>query len=175
MGKLTAPAPIAAGHVADTFECGVSSLDQWLRRQALKNEASGASRTFVVCLGREVVGYYALATGSILRQQAPGKIKREMPEPIPVMVLGRLAVDRKWQGSGLGGGLLRDAVLRTYNVSQQVGIRALLVHALSEDAQKFYLRHGFRQSPLDPMTLMLSLQEVQHVLENQDNLLNGLF
>ena len=97
MGKLTAPAPIDTVHSADNFDCGISSLDHWLQRQALKNEASGASRTFVVCVGNEVVGYYALATGSILRRQAPGKIKREMPEPIPVMVLGRLAVDRKWQ------------------------------------------------------------------------------
>ena len=169
MGKLTAPAPIDAVHVVDNFDCGISSLNQWLQRQALKNEASGASRTFVVCLGKEVVGYYALATGSILRQQAPGKIRREMPEPIPVMVLGRLAVDRKWQGSGLGSGLLRDAVLRTYNVSKQVGARALLVHALSEEAKAFYLRHGFMKSPLDPMTLMLNLQDVQCALEMQNN------
>ena len=167
MGKLTAPAPINTVHSADNFDCGISSLNQWLQRQALKNEASGASRTFVVCSGKEVVGYYALATGSILRQQAPGKIKREMPEPIPVMVLGRLAVDRKWQRSGLGSGLLRDAVLRTYNVSKLVGVRVLLVHALSGDAKKIYLRHGFMQSPIDPMTLMLNLQDVHRALEMQ--------
>ena len=89
------------------------SLNQWLRRRALKNEASGASRTFVVCLGEEVVGYYALAMGSILRRQAPEKIKRELPEAIPVMVLGRLAVDRKWQGPGVGSGLLRDVIERS--------------------------------------------------------------
>lgn len=165
MGKLTAPAPIDAEHISDSFDCGISSLNQWLHRQALKNEASGASRTFVACVEKEVVGYYALATGSILRRQAPGKVKREMPEPIPVMVLGRLAVDRKWQGSGLGSGLLRDAVLRTYTVSMHVGVRALLVHALSEDAKEFYLRHGFMQSPIDPMTLMLNLLDVQRTLE----------
>lgn len=170
MGKLKAPAPIDPVHSVDNFDCGIPSLDQWIRRQSLKNEVSGASRTFVVCFGKEVVGYYALATGSILRQQAPGKIKREMPEPIPVMVLGRLAVDRNWQGSGLGSGLLRDALLRTYNVSQQVGIRALLVHALSEVAKEFYLRHGFMQSPIDPMTLMLNLRDVQLALEMQNNL-----
>jgi len=169
VGKLTAPAPIDTVHSADNFDCGISSLDHWIQRQALKNEASGASRTFVVCSGKEVVGYYALATGSILRRQAPGKIKREMPEPIPVMVLGRLAVDRKRQGSGLGSGLLRDAVLRVYNVSQQVGVRALLVHALSEEAKVFYLRHGFIISPLDPMTLMLNLQDVHCALEMQNN------
>lgn len=165
MGKLTAPAPIDAVHIVDNFDCGISSLNQWLHRQALKNEAVGASRTFVVCFEKEIVGYYALATGSILRRQAPGKVRREMPEPIPVMVLGRLAVDRNWQGSGLGSGLLRDAVLRTYTVSRHVGVRALLVHTLSEDAKAFYLRHGFMQSPIDPMTLMLNLQDVHRILE----------
>ncbi|WP_084312248.1 GNAT family N-acetyltransferase [Desulfobulbus elongatus] len=168
MGKLTAPAPIEAVHTADNFDCGISSLNQWIRQQALKNELSGASRTFVVCIEKEVVGYYALATGSILRQQAPGKIRREMPDPIPVMVLARLAVDCTWQKSGVGLGLLRDALLRTYNVSRQVGVRALLVHALhalSEKAKGFYLRHGFTQSPVDQMTLMLKMQDVRQILE----------
>lgn len=105
-----------------------------------------------------------------MRQQAPGKIKRKMPDPIPVLVLGRLAVDREWQGSGLGSGLLRDALLRTYNVSKQVGIRALLVHALSDEAKNFYLRHGFMQSPIEPMTLMLNLRDVQYAFEAQNDL-----
>lgn len=165
MEGLTRPAPINMVHIADNFDCGVPSLDQWLRRQALKNESSGASRTFVVCSGNEVAGYYALATGSVLRQQAPGNVKRRMPEPIPVMVLCRLAVDRQWQGSGLGGSMLRDALLRTCNVSTQAGIRALLGHVLSENAKAFYLRHGFMQSPIDPMTLMLNLHDVSHCLE----------
>jgi len=168
MGKLTVPAPINMVHITDNFDCGVSSLDQWLRRQALKNEASGASRTFVVCFGKEVVGYYALATGSVVRQEAPGKIKRKMPEPIPVMVLGRLAVDRHWQGSGPGSSLLRDALFRTFNVSKQAGVRALLVHALSEDAKVFYFRYGFLESPIDPMTLMLNLQDVRRYLEKEE-------
>lgn len=165
MGKLTSPAPITPAHNVDNFDCGVSSLNLWLRRQAVKNEASGASRTFVICHGNEVIGYYALATGSIIRRQAPGKIKRAMPDPIPIMVLGRLAVDRNSQGTGLGIGMLRDAILRAYNVSLQVGVRALLVHALSEDAKAFYLRHGFTESPIEPMTLMLNLGEVQRTLE----------
>lgn len=168
MGRLTVPAPINMAHITDNFDCGVSSLDQWLRRQALKNEASVASRTFVVCFGKEVVGYYALATGSVVRQEAPGKIKCKMPEPIPVMVLGRLAVDRHWQGSGLGSSLLRDALFRTFNVSKQAGVRALLVHALSEDAKAFYLRYGFLESPIDPMTLMLNLQDVRRYLEKEE-------
>ena len=88
-----------------------------------------------------------------------------MPEPIPVMVLGRLAVDLRWQGSGLGSGLLRDAVLRSYTVSKHVGVRALLVHALSENAKEFYLRHDFMESPIDPMTLMMNLLDVHRTLE----------
>ena len=170
MGKLTAPAPIDSVYSTDNFDCGISSLNQWISRQALRNEASGASRTFVVCSEKEVVGYYALATGSVMRQNAPGKIKRKMPEPIPVMVLGRLAVDRGWQGIGLGSSLLRDALLRTYNVSKQAGVRALLVHALSEDAKNFYLRHGFMQSPIEQMTIMLNLRDVQHALIKGDYL-----
>ncbi len=169
MGKLTAPTAIDSEYNTDNFDCGIPSLDQWLRRQALKNEVSGASRTFVVCNEKEVVGYYALATGSVIRQQAPGKIKRKMPDPIPVMVLGRLAVDRKWQGAGLGSGLLRDASLRTFNVSKQVGVRALLVHALSEGAKGFYLRHGFMKSPIESMTLMLNLRDIQHAIETHND------
>lgn len=165
MGRLTTPKSIDSELSTGNFDCGIPSLNHWLQRQALKNEISGASRTFVVCDEMDVVGYYALATGSVMRQQAPEKIKREMPEPIPVLVLGRLAVDHKWQGSGLGTSLLRDALLRTYNVSKHVGVRALIVHALSENAKNFYLCRGFMQSPIEPMTLMLNLRDLQHFLE----------
>jgi predicted N-acetyltransferase YhbS len=165
VGKLNPPAPLNPIHRADQFHCGVPSLDFWIRHQALKNEKSGASRTFVVCRGNEVVGYYALATGSVMRRHAPGKIKRAMPEPIPVMVLGRLAVSLTQQNAGLGSAMLRDAILRTYNVSLQVGVRALLAHALSDEAKVFYLRHGFIESPIEPMTLMLSLREIENALK----------
>lgn len=161
MERVTAPAPLSKEHDVARFDCGASSLNQWLQRQALKNEASGASRTFVIRIDGRVVGYYALATGSVVRQDAPGPIRRAMPDPIPVMVLGRLAVDKSQQGTGLGAGLLRDALLRTYNVSQHVGVRALLVHALSESARDFYLTQGFQVSPVDEMTLMLSVREIQ--------------
>ena len=126
--------------------------------QALKNAASGASQTFVVCDNQEVVGYYALATGSVTRQQAPGNIRRRMPESIPIIVLGRLAVDFRWQGAGIGSGLLKDAVTRSLSVAQQVGVRALLVNTLDEKAKGFYTHQGFKESPIDPMTLMLSLK-----------------
>jgi GNAT superfamily N-acetyltransferase len=113
MGKITAPEPITAAHILADFDCGTASLNDWLKRQALKNEISGASRTFVTCKDLQVVGFYALAVGSVNRKESPGKIKRKMPEPIPVMVLGRLAVDTHWQKSGIGRGLLKDAVIRT--------------------------------------------------------------
>lgn len=159
MGIITAPGSINSTHCLDGFDCGVPVLNEWLKRQALPNEVSGASRAFVVCADRRVIGFYALATGSVRRSEAPGRIKRKMPEPIPVMVLGRLAVDLRWQRKGVGLGLLKDAILRTLTVSKQAGIRAIVVHALSEKAKDFYFRHGFLESPLNQMTLMLSIAD----------------
>ena len=164
MGEITTPEPITASHLTEPFSCGIPVLDEWLKRRALKNEISGASRTFVVCQERRVIGYYALATGSVRHRDAPGNIHRNMPDPIPVMALGRLAVDQQWQHAGLGRGLLKDAVLRSLSVSQHAGVRALLVHALSEDAKIFYVQNGFLESPLDPMTLVLSLKDAAHNL-----------
>ena len=164
MGEITAPEPITASHDIESFACGTPVLDEWLKRRALKNEVTGASRTFVVCNDGQVIGYYALATGSVEHRDAPKKIRRNMPNPIPVMVLGRLAVDQKWQHAGLGRSLLKDAVLRSVSVSQHAGIKALLVHALSEDAKSFYVRNGFLESPLDPMTLVISLRDAAHYL-----------
>lgn len=162
MGEITPPEPITTAHNVESFACGVPVLDEWLKRRALKNESSGASRTFVVCSDDQVIGYYALATGSVGHRDTPGKVRRNMPDPIPVIVLGRLAIDERWQHAGLGRSLLRDAILRTLSVSQQAGVKALLVHTLSEDAKQFYLRNGFLESPLDPMTLIISLQDAAH-------------
>jgi GNAT superfamily N-acetyltransferase len=164
MGHISAPEPITKSHSLESFDCGIPVLDEWLKRRALNNEVSGASRTFVVCHDDEVIGYYALATGSVEHRDAPKKIRRNMPNPIPVMVVGRLAVDQQWRQAGLGRGLLKDAVLRTLSVSQQAGIKALLVHALSEDAKAFYERNGFLQSPLDPMTLAIPLRDAANNL-----------
>jgi GNAT superfamily N-acetyltransferase len=128
-----------------------------LKTRALKNEVSGASRTFVVCDETRVVAYYALATGGAMLAEAPGKVKRNMPDPIPVIVLGRLAIDEQWHGKGLGRGLLKDVLLRSLNVAQEVGVRALMVHAMSESAKQFYLHHGFAVSPIDDMKLFIPL------------------
>ena len=162
MGEITPPEPITTAHNVESFACGVPVLDEWLKRRALKNESSGASRTFVVCSDGQVIGYYALATGSVGHRDTPGKVRRNMPDPIPVIVLGRLAIDERWQHAGLGRSLLRDAILRTLSVSQQAGVKALLVHTLSEDAKQFYIRNGFLESPLDPMTLIISLHDAAH-------------
>jgi len=164
VGEITAPEPITTSHNIESFACGTPVLDEWLKRRALKNEVTGVSRTFVVCSDGQVIGYYALATGSVEHREAPKKIRRNMPNPIPVMVLGRLAVDQKWQHAGLGRSLLKDAVLRSVSVSQHAGVKALLVHALSQDAKTFYVRNGFLESPLDPMTLAISLRDAAHNL-----------
>lgn len=159
---LTAPQPLTMAHRLDDFSCGESVLDAWLKRRAMVNQVSGASRTFVVADQDErAVGYYAMAAGAVSHPMAPGGVRRNMPDLIPVMVLARLAVDRRAQGIKLGGALLRDAVNRAVNVSQNAGVRALLVHALHERAQLFYAHYGFQASPVDPMVLMLRLSSAK--------------
>jgi GNAT superfamily N-acetyltransferase len=159
-GSWSAPAPLAAAHERDAFASGEPTLDHWLRHRALGNEIRGTSRTYVACVDRRVFAYYCLATGSVGSALAPGRLRRNMPDPIPVMVLGRLAVDRQWQGRGVGRALLRDAVLRTLQVSEMVGVKALMVHALSEEAGRFYGPLGFYPSPTHPRTLFLPLAAV---------------
>jgi len=168
MTKISAPEPLLATHDIERFDCDEPVLNEWLKKRALKNENAGASRTFVVCHNNgshnPVVGYYVLATGSVMHKDAPSKVRRNMPQPIPVMVLGRLAIDKKHQSIGIGRGLLRDAILRTLSVSKQASIKALLVHALSKTAHKFYQQCGFTESPLDSMVLMITLKEAEQHL-----------
>jgi GNAT superfamily N-acetyltransferase len=156
--ELSAPQPLAATHLVDGFACGEASLDDWLKRRALSNQLSGASRTFVVTdQERRVVGYYAMAAGAVSHRMATSGVRRNMPDPVPVMVLARLAVDRRAQALKLGAAMLQDAVNRAVTVSQNAGVRALLVHALHERAKQFYEHYGFQESPQHPMTLMLRL------------------
>jgi GNAT superfamily N-acetyltransferase len=161
---ITAPEKLTPKHNIASFDSGVPPLDDWLKRRALSNQDSGASRTYVACAGGRVVGYYALANGAVAHSEATGKVRRNMPEPIPVMVLGRLAIDKAYQGRRLGAALLRDAVLRTLQAAEIAGIRAILVHAISEDAKKFYERCGFSPSPVDPMTLMITIADAEKAL-----------
>ena len=161
---VSAPEHLTDQHDVSAFDSGVLELDAWLKRRALQNEASGASRTYVVSAGGLVVGYYALATGAVAQQGATGKVRRNMPDPIPVMVIGRLAVDRQYQGQGLGSALLKDALLRTLNAASIAGIRAVLLHAISDEAKRFYEKAGFSASPVDPMTMMITLTDVKRAL-----------
>ncbi len=163
--KLTAPEPIADRHVLAGFESGQPTLDSWLAARALKNERDGASRTYVVCDDGAVSAYYCLAAGSVQHRDVPGRIRRNMPDPIPVMLMGRLAVARSHQGRGIARGLVRDAVLRTLKAAEIAGIRALLVHALDEDAASFYRHLGFLESPVDPLVLALPLAAARKALE----------
>ncbi|MBQ1766963.1 MAG: GNAT family N-acetyltransferase [Aquincola sp.] len=161
-GRLSAPVPLAASHRLDDFACGEASLDDWLKRRALGNQLSGASRTFVVTQADgQVLGYYALAAGAVAHETATSAVRRNMPDPVPVMVLARLAVDQRAQGRQLGGALLQDAVRRSLAVAENAGVRALLVHALHERARQFYEHYGFQPSPHRPMTLMLRLNSVK--------------
>lgn len=157
---LSPPEPLTVHHDIEAFASGVESLDTWLKRRAMKNQATGASRTFVACEGRRVMAYYALATSSITVDDASGRFSRNMPNPIPVVVLGRLAVDRSLQGKGLGRALVRDADIRVIQAADTLGIRGIIVRALSLEAKAFYQQVGFDPSPLDPMLLMITLADL---------------
>lgn len=162
---LTPPQPINSGHDLSQFDSSRPVLDDWLKQRATKNKNSGASHTYVVCEGTRVVGYYGLSNGSVESKQAPGRVRRNMPDPIPVMLMGRLAVDHSQQGQGIGRALLKDTVLRTLKAAEIAGIRALLVHALDEQAAGFYLHNGFMVSPIDPLMLMLPLDTARKAIE----------
>ena len=155
------PSPVSETDSLSGFDSGRPALDSWLADRALRNEAEGVSRTYVIRDAGRVVAYYSLATGSVQRAQTPGRVRRNMPEPIPVMVLGRLAVDRSHQGRGLARVLVRDAILRTLKASQIAGIRVLLIHALDEEAAEFYCHLGFTRSPVDPLLFMLPLADAR--------------
>ncbi|MFN0194674.1 MAG: GNAT family N-acetyltransferase [Aestuariivirga sp.] len=158
------PETLRPDHDLDAFDSGVPPLDAWLKRRALGNEGEGASRTYVVCVRQRVIGYYALAAGSLMHGEATGAVRRNMPDPVPVALLGRLAVDRAWQGKGLGRDLIRDAILRVLGAADVIGLRAILVHAISDEARAFYERCGFAASPVDPMTLMITVAAARKML-----------
>ena len=157
--KLRPPEKLNSSHQIESFDSGNSQLDDWLKRRALKNELEGASRTYVLCAEDIVVAYHCLANGAVAQITATGKVRRNMPDPIPVMIIGRLAVAQQWHGMGIGRALLRDAVLRTLQAAEIAGIRAILVHAISEDAKQFYEKCGFTASPIEPMVLMVKVSD----------------
>ena len=162
---LSSPEPLTAEHRIEAFESGQAVLDNWLRRRALFNQSTGASRTYVVCEDKRVVAFYALASGAIAQAGVTGKFRRNMPEPIPIVILARLAVDRAYHGRGLGRGMFRDAALRVVQAADTIGIRGIIVHAISEEARRFYVALGFDPSPGDAMTLMVTLRDLSRAID----------
>jgi GNAT superfamily N-acetyltransferase len=164
VSRYSAPRPIRDADDVATFDSGEPDRDSYLRKRALANHAQGASRCFVTCRDERVVGFYALAAAAVERRRAPGRIRRNMPEPVPVILLSRLAVDRAEQGAGLGAHLLRDALTRSLAAADLIGVRAILVHALHDRAGEFYAHFGFEPSPTDPLHLLLPIKDVRAAL-----------
>ena len=163
---LSSPEPLGDDHQTESFDSGEPVLDDWLRRRARPNQAGGASRTYVVSEGARVVAYDALASGAIAQTAVPGRFRRNMPDPIPVVVLARLTVDRNYQGRGLGRALFRDAASRVAHAAGMIGIRGIVVHAISEEARKFYIALGFDPCPAEAMTLVVTLRDIRTTLES---------
>ncbi len=166
-----APVPLTARHDLEDFHSGEAVLDDWLRQRALANMAMAASKTYVACPtgSRNVIGFYALSMGQILNQEATGAMRRNMPRQIPAVILGRLAIDRDWQGKGIGAALLHDAVERSLRATAEVSARLLVVHAISPAAEAFYRHHGFARLPVDTPTLALDLVKLARTSEPGDD------
>lgn len=169
--RYAAPAPLVAGHRVDGFDCGTPSLNHWLKAHALANEGR-ASRTYVVVAADgshagDVIGYYTLATGGVALSAIRGKHRHDLPDPVPVMVLGRLAVDQRHHGQAIGSTMLREAMHRTLDISRAVGVRMLMVHAIDDAAVAFYLRYGFHLFPTGSRTLFLPIETTATAFEDQ--------
>ena len=166
MATLTEPESFAEGHDVAHFASGVPAIDSWLRNMARLNETQGGARTYVVCEGERVVGFYSLAANAVERRRLPSRVGRNMPEPVPVILLGQLAVDTRYQGRGLGVALLADAVKRSVAATDIVGARSMVVQALDDRARAFYERFGFRPfSEREPLMLVLRMSELRAMLE----------
>jgi predicted N-acetyltransferase YhbS len=150
-------------HSCDAFDCGVPALDAWLQRTAPLAASAGTAATWVLCRGARVVGYYALAMGSVEHRGAPSRLRRGQPDPLPVLLLAQLALHRSEQGTGLGADLLRDAMLRAVGGARQYGARALIVDAIDDRAAAFYLRHGFL--PLGGQRLYRRMADIERALQ----------
>lgn len=163
--NLAAPVPLAAEHLLDDFGCGKVSLDDWLVRHAQQAQSGGSAKTFVVADGHRVAGYFSLAVGQVDSVEVPERIRKGMGQyPIPVVLLARLAVNRAYQGQGIGVGMLQDAIRRTLLIAEQAGIRAMLTQPIDADADTFYRRFGFVPSPLREDQLLLLLKDARRVL-----------
>lgn len=159
--RYTRPVPITVDYRLDDFDCDDPVLNEWLTRRAIDNESRGSSRTYIACVEGRVVGYYCLAAAAVPRANATGRARRQMPDPIPAFLLGRLAVDRQEQGTGLGRHLVRDALLRCLAAADVIGARMLIAHASNDAARAFYEHLGLEPSPTDPMHLMVTLADAR--------------
>jgi GNAT superfamily N-acetyltransferase len=153
------------GHPIEDFDCGREKLNRYLLRYAWSNQQAGAAQTYIGLAGDTVVGYHTLAVGQVSREQAPERLTKGLARhPVPIMLLARMAVDRRWQGQGVGKALLRDAMLRTLQAAEVAGIRAFAVHAKDETAKSFYERFDFIPSPTDPMHLFVLLKDARRIV-----------
>lgn len=159
---LERPGPLEARHDLATFDCAIPALNDYLKRFALQNQHNQSARTYVAARGKRVVGYYTLAAASARREETPARVAKGLAaHPVPVILLARLAVDRREKGKGLGGGLLKDALLRAVQAADIVGCRAVMVHAKDEGAKAFYQRFGFAPSPADPFRMFLLMKDIK--------------
>ena len=166
MGQVSAPEPLGAQHDVSHFASGADALDSWLRGKARLNEAKGGARTFVACDGNRVGGFYSLAASAVERRRVSSRVGRNMPEPVPVILLGQLAVDTNHQGRHLGSDLLIDAAARALAAARVIGARAVVVQAIDETAAAFYGRFGFRPfSDREPLMLLLRISELRALLQ----------
>lgn len=160
MSDFNGPELLDEHHVLDGFDCGDENLNGWLADKARRNQVEGSSRTWVVATEGRVVAFYASSTAVVLRAEATKRAARNQPDPLPALLLGRLAVDDKWQGHGLGAALLKHFIIKSLEVAQITGVRVLLVHAKTAEVAAFYRRYGFEPAPIDDLTLMLLVKDI---------------
>jgi GNAT superfamily N-acetyltransferase len=165
---VSGPEPLSAAHDVKNFDCGKQELTEWLHRYAHQSQQAGASRVFVVHRGGRVTGYNALAAASIGLEEAPARIKKGLARhPIPVILLARLAVDVSEQRRGVGAALLKDALNRIDSAADEIGVRAVLVHAKDDDAKAFYEHYDFESSPTDPLHMFLLMKDLRAALKTR--------
>ncbi len=153
-------------HKVETFDCGQAELNEWMRRYALQNASSGSAQTYVGLVEDVVIGYYSLTVGHVEFGEAPERLRKGLARhPVPVMLLARLAVDKEWQGRGIGKALLKDAIRRTMQVAEIAGVRALVVHAKDDEARSFYERFDFAASLSDPLHLFALTKDLRRFIE----------
>jgi GNAT superfamily N-acetyltransferase len=167
-GRYSLVEKLSADHEVAGFDCGILPLDTWLVRFALVNQVAGTAQTYVIHRAKRVVGYYALAAGSVTHDESPGRISKGLARhPIPVVTIARLAVDRKEQDKGLGSALLKDALFRIADAAEIVGVRAVLIHAKHGKARSFYERFDFIPSPADPLQMFLLMKDLKRALDSE--------